>query len=636
MPTRAARLLAGLLFGRVGRLGRWLRRHLLGCFLVLGAVALGFGLVGMYQHFHADPETFTWANVIFFSATLFFADGTVFEEPGTYPAALEVARFLAPLATAVGVADAASTLFAHRFERFRARHAHRQVVVCGTGATASALVDRLINDHRVVLVAPEAEREYPDAEQPSNLLRVVGDPVEPLVLASAGVARAEVLYSCLADTASNLAVALTARRVLRGSRSGNRRMAEARVDHPLRCLAQVGDLSLLPHLRARRIGLEDDPGFRLDFFAVEVLGAHAILNGNAPRWSRPGARHSGPTPPAPLVVLGGSGLGLAVVMELARRWRDSGDPGGPLLTIILSSDHAEVEVAALRTREPALARVDLRAHDSSTGSLPAELAGQGERSEPGSEPAPEFVYVCHADEERALLRGLEAARAVGPRQLGADGTKVVVRTGRQHSFEDVFGPRDLDPPVDRSEPLLDDVRGGLRFFAVNDEALPLDPGDNDLIERFARAIHERYLTRERSRGYPDGSRRGLRPWGELPEDLRRANRAQAIGYGDVMRRRNWMLMPLGEADPEFAFTPEEIEELAQEEHERWRRERESQGYRYGPADSDGLDRRHPSMVDWSALTPEDQERDRDVIRGMPFVLAMAGLSIVRMTPSVVE
>ncbi|EFC82405.1 NAD-binding protein [Parafrankia sp. EUN1f] len=630
------RLDPAFLFGpvsRVGRVLRWLRRHLLSMFVVLGLIALALSLIGTYQHFAATPESFTWTNVVFFASTLFLADGTMFEGGGQFPPALEIARFLAPLATAVGVADAASTLFAHRFEQFRARHARRHVVVCGSGPTASALVDKLVGSRRVVLVAEDAEREYPDAERPPNLLRINGDPAELLVLQGAGVARADVIYSCLADTASNLAVTLTARAVLRAGRTRARfrRFADARADNPLRCLAQVGDLSLLPHLRARWIGLEGDPGFRLDFFAVEVLGAHSLLNSNAPAWSRPGHDDTAPHHPPHLVVLGTSGLGQAVVMELARRWRDNSPAGGPLLCVVLCAPDASVKAAAMRSREPALGRVTLLCHDSASGDLPPELVLISRA--PGEAPTPpEFVYVCHREEEEALLRGLEVVRAVGAGSLGVNRTRIVVRTGRQRSFEDVFGPR--EPTTDQTDPagdggLLDNVGGGLRFFAVNDEALPLDPGANDLIENFAQIIHEKYLAKELAAGAQIGSRRGLRPWAELAPDLQASNRAQAIGYSEVLRRRNWMLVPLGEHDPEFVFTEEEVEQLAPEEHLRWRRERESRGMRFGPTEQDGS---HPSLIEWESLSAEDQDRSRAVVLNMPAVLAAADLGIVRMMP----
>ncbi|CAO5189984.1 K+ transport system, NAD-binding component [Frankia sp. AiPs1] len=618
-----------------GRLARWLRHHLLAVFAVLGVVAFALGLVGTYRHFHANPETFTWSNVVFFAATLFIADGTVFQDQGQYPLPLEIARFLAPIATTVGVADAVSTVFAQRFERFRARRARYHVIVCGSGPTATALVDRLVRSRRVVLVAEDAQREYPDAELPPGLLRVIGDPVEPLVLAQAGVARADVVYGCLPETSSNLAIALAARR-----------LAATRWDQPLRCLAQVGDLSLIPHLRARRIGLSDDAGFRLDFFAVEVLGAHAMLARHPPSWAAADST-IGPPPspaPAPLVVLGLSGLGRALVLELARRWSSYAGPNGPLLTIAVSDPAATTQLAALRSREPALARIQLTAHDTPGGELTQAVltaAGSGRPDGPprpdnpdgpdGSGRPPEFVYVCQDDEEQALLCGLDAAQLVNDR-FGVGQSAIVVCTDRQRSLQEVFGqPTSSRQTPSTPRPLLEDLQGGVRFFAVNDEALPIDLGDTDLIERFAQATHTRFLVSEQLRGAQLGSRRSMVPWDELPDDLRGSNRDQVAGFGEILRAQNLMLLPVGAADTDFAFTDAEIERLAPLEHERWLLERANQGFRLGPIRQEsGSERRHPAMVDWRVLPDADRERDREVIRTMPSILAHAGLRIVRL------
>ncbi|WP_261567395.1 NAD-binding protein [Frankia gtarii] len=598
-----------------GRLARWLRRHLLGTFAVLGVIAFSLGLIGMYRQFRSEPAMFNWPNIVFFTATLFLADGTVFQNGGRYPLALEIARFLAPVATAVGVADGVSTIFAQRFERFRARHARHHVIVCGTGPTASALVDKLSRSKRVVLVAEDAEREYPDAELPPGLLRVVGDPMEPLVLAKAGVARADVVYGCLPDTSSNLAIALAARR-----------LAADRAEQPLRCVAQVGDLSLIPHLRARRIGFNDDSGFRLDFFAVEVLGARALLNRYPPSWAAPDRGEQLPVVPAPLAVLGLSGLGRALVMELARRWLALVGAAGPLLPIAVADPAADEILAALRVREPALARVALTGHNTPNSELPRAVMEAD-----GPNGPPEFVYVCQSDEERALLCGLDAAQVLNGR-FGVARTTVIVCTGRQRSLQDVFGrPTFPRPPTPLPGPLLEDLLGGVRFFAVNDEALPLDLGDTDLIERFARASHEHYLAAERRRGTAMGSRPAMVTWEELPDDLQDSNRAQVAQFGEILQTaQTLMLMPAGETDTDFAFTADEIDELAQQEHQRWRREREIHGYALGPTQQSGPDRRHPAIVDWSALPETDRERDRDVIRSLPAILAHVGLRIVRL------
>jgi TrkA-N domain/RyR domain len=589
----------------------WLRRHLLSAFVVLGVIAFGLGFAGIRQQLRASPTTFTWANVVYYDGTLFLADPTVVQNAGTMPVTLEIARFLAPVATAIGLADAASTLFARRFERFRARHARRHAVVCGSGPTATSLVDKLCADERtVVLVDQDADREYPDDERPPRLLRIPGDPREPAVLAGAGIAEADVVYACLPDSASNVSVALTARRL-----TGDR------VDRPLRCLAQVTDPTLVTVLRARRIGLADDEGFRLDFFAVDELGAHALLDRDPPGLT---ADH----PPA-VALIGLTAFGRALLVELSRRWVRVAGPAGARLPVTVLDPDAGPMLAQLAARHPSLASCDLTAENITLVDLTTTLTRSATHAR-----RPRFVYVCLSDDEEALLTGLEAARVLGTTQPpGSPHSTIVIRIGRRQSFEEAFGPMSSNPPVTPAH-ILDDVGGLVRFFAVNDEALPLDLGDTDLIERFARAIHDRYLEHEFEAGHPMGSRPALRPWAELPEVLRDANRAQAANFGEILRGRDWMLMPVGDTGEQFELSEAEVEDLAQAEHVRWRRYRERQGYSYGPERTDeGPDLRHPSMVDWDELTEADRDRDRDVIRNMPAVLAQAGLRIVRMTPA---
>nr|MDT0667861.1 hypothetical protein [Micromonospora sp. DSM 115978] len=123
----------------------WGIHHLFRIFLLLGAVALSLGLVGVYQHLRSvdDGAGFTWTNVAFFTFTLFLADATLYENLGTFPPALEVARFLAPLATAAGIADAVGSLFTAQWEARRSRLQRGHVVVCGSTTTGRAVVDKL-------------------------------------------------------------------------------------------------------------------------------------------------------------------------------------------------------------------------------------------------------------------------------------------------------------------------------------------------------------------------------------------------------------------------------------------------------------------------------------------------------------
>jgi hypothetical protein len=180
--------------------------------------------------------------------------------------------------------------------------------------------------------------------------------------------------------------------------------------------------------------------------------------------------------------------------------------------------------------------------------------------------------------------------------------------------------------------MFDDVSGRLQFFAVDDEALPVDVGDTDIIERFARAIHDRYLAHETGLGDAMYSRPGLRQWDELNRDMQDSNRGQAANFGEALRSCGLTLMPASSDSAPFAFTYDEIEYLARAEHVRWSEEKMAQGYRYGEPRRDvGPDKLHPSLKPWEDLDHRDRERDRDAIRNMPAVLHDAGLQVIRLT-----
>ena len=71
------------------------------------------------------------------------------------------------------------------------------------------------------------------------------------------------------------------------------------------------------------------------------------------------------------------------------------------------------------------------------------------------------------------------------------------------------------------------------------------------------------------------------PWEELPPDRQRANLAQAKDIGVKLEAIDSIVVPRSAGAPEFAFTAEEIEQLAQMEHRRWVQDRQAEGYVHG-------------------------------------------------------
>jgi hypothetical protein len=121
----------------------------------------------------------------------------------------------------------------------------------------------------------------------------------------------------------------------------------------------------------------------------------------------------------------------------------------------------------------------------------------------------------------------------------------------------------------------------------------------------------------------------MRPWEELPDDLRQANLAQAAHIGTKLDAIDCVVVPESGTAPDFAFSEAEIELLAEMEHRRWAQERQAQGYVYGP-NREG--KQHPDLVDWQYLSENARDKDRDAIRELPGILRQAGFQILRLPP----
>lgn len=158
------------------------------------------------------------------------------------------------------------------------------------------------------------------------------------------------------------------------------------------------------------------------------------------------------------------------------------------------------------------------------------------------------------------------------------------------------------------------------------EPTPSEVLPPDVLDRIARAIHDRYRrSQARRKTAVDPA---VRPWGELAETLKESNRHQAGDIGRKLRGLGYRVVP-SDGTPQVAqFTPEEIEWLAVMEHDRWVAERRASGWTAG-AVRDVERKITPYLVPWDQLSEEVREYDRDAVRAIPELLAEAGFEIHR-------
>jgi RyR domain len=152
--------------------------------------------------------------------------------------------------------------------------------------------------------------------------------------------------------------------------------------------------------------------------------------------------------------------------------------------------------------------------------------------------------------------------------------------------------------------------------------------DDPVLERLARAVHEHYLAEQLADGAQLGQSAGMVSWHDLDDDKREASRDQARDIGAKLAQIGCVIVSQQEQPEPVAFSPVELEALAQREHRRWARQRRAAGWTYA-TDRDEAHKRHPSLVPWSQLSESEKDKDRDAVRNIGSILASAGLAVLR-------
>ena len=152
---------------------------------------------------------------------------------------------------------------------------------------------------------------------------------------------------------------------------------------------------------------------------------------------------------------------------------------------------------------------------------------------------------------------------------------------------------------------------------------------SDAMERLAREIHERYRVDQRGKKDPDDP--VMQPWENLREDLKESNRKQASQMPEKLQRIGFDFMPFFEkTKTPLVLSDEQVEILAEMEHQRWVTERSEDGWILGSS-RDPERKISPYLVPWSELAEEVKEWGRNLfVRQIPELLKGAGFEAYRL------
>jgi hypothetical protein len=152
-----------------------------------------------------------------------------------------------------------------------------------------------------------------------------------------------------------------------------------------------------------------------------------------------------------------------------------------------------------------------------------------------------------------------------------------------------------------------------------------------VIETMAVAFHKKYCAYLRKKGYRYGAETSdekkthssLMVYDKLPEDEKEQNRNNVRDIPHKMDIVGYIMVTNRNNDPEVEFQNEEIEKLAEKEHERWMKQKLDKNWKVAEQ-TDKSKHLHKDLVDWEKLPDDVKENDRVMIRAIPKIIASAG------------
>lgn len=565
-------------------------------FVVLGVASLILGYVGLHRYIDVQtllrqrpPHDDSPSNLVYYDAELFLLQSTPLQSGGPVPWPLQISRFSAPSVALYTIAELGAALFATRIRRAMLRRARGHTVVCGSTRAAKVLAARLRAAGSRVLVVESAATDADRIDRDASL----GDPSLPRTLTDVGAHRAARLYACLDLGEQNAQIADAAERLRRET------------GHPNRIQVLIPDLSLCTALRARRWSLAQPGTQHMGFFNPDELAAHTTVRSD----------HAALREHEPEIAIVGTGpFARSVLVEFARQWAAGrGGHGNRLRALLIGADAAQA-AATLLGRYAFLAGTCLI--EPRTEPLETVLA---QRRDAAARPLIR-LYLCQEDENEALTAALDQAA-----HLQSTFVEVVVRLDRMAGMAAAFRAGG------GAGGLVDALAGRLRLVDVTSVSCDPELIEDDLAEWLARAYHQRHVTERLRSGAAPGSSPVLVRWEELGEEYRASNRHQALDIGRKLAAIGCLISPRRDGGPAFEYVEDEVERLAEMEHERWLAERGEHGWRRGTVHDARL-KQHPDMLPWSMLPHARREPDFRAVRDIPAMLADAGLAIVRVGP----
>ena len=570
--------------------------------LVIGAVVLGtigFHQLGSDNGWSTPPSLLT----SFYLAVQLFtlSSGGV---QGKLPLCIEIARWMAPLATLGGFFALALTYIAHFKDWIRLTYLiKRHTIICGAGAKGSAIAFDQLDciDGKKGVVVIESDPNLPSlmSLSKSGALVLVGDARSPEILAKARLDRAATLVAVAGNDQTNLAIALVAAKTISAERAYD----------PLKIYTHVANLSLRDVLQRNRVlDMASEKQHRIRLFNYFRNRARLILDKYPLEMDSAGKLRNEPHLIIPL--MDSQEEALMIQAALVGHYRD-----GVKVTVHLVSSNASNDKCRLLRYYPNFTEsAHLEVHNLSSDSdfddeVVSIIKGMGKGGFA-------TIHLGAREEERALTTSL-LIREKLPK----------CSTMCRVLFSEREGGVIRKVLTDKPDELTEALGIWLKITPPTVEACGRDSVFAQKLDDVARKIHEVWYKQnsgkiskaQKEKNMEEAKKLASKPaykeWDDLTEEQKDANRFAADHLKIKVRSLGLDPGSTGLAEQWAELDEEQIELLSRMEHERWSAPLWISGWNTG-VKRDEMNRLHPDLIPYDDLSEGTKGYDRDQVKAV--------------------
>jgi hypothetical protein len=558
----------------------------------LGIVLFVLGIAGFdrYAAWH-NLTASIWDNIYLTFQLIPMNSGGV---TPPIPLELNLARFFIPLLAAATAIKAFLRIFQEQVRMLRLHRLRDHIVICGLSRKGFLLAQQFRqNGDEVVIVERDEENKWLESCRDQGMFVLVGDATDANLLHRAGVGQARGLFAVCEEDGINAAIVVQ-----------SQALVVDRTGESLKCLVHITDPQLCTLLRQQESNLERVP-LRMELFNVFERGARQLVYAY-PAWKENLLEKSS----IPHILIVGLGwMGENVALHLARDWWRQQPDQKKRLQITVIDRQATGKAVSLQTRYPQIAQAcDLHPLDLDIYSAEYEKANflydeQGKNR---------FTQAFICLDNDAL--GLHAGLMLHHQMLG-NAIPIVIRMADEKGLARLLQNRPQKP-------------NHLFAFGYLDHTCTIDLLDETISDILARAAHEQYLQHQTTMGEEDAQDPAMLPWEQLDQQTRAYNYRWVYHIPVLLNKVGYSLAPLNDWDaPSLKFSAEQVESMAQLEHQLWSEEKIKDGWTYAPGGKDLRARTNPDLVAWEVLAEDEREKNRELITGLPLLLENAGFQI---------